>query len=94
MEAYVTGDEAAVAELLDPSVPREAQFPIEFAEGAEPTVISTNASGGSLVEFGCGNDIGAHTVAVTVDDGTDSASLDFTIYLVLREAGWTLWGVY
>lgn len=94
VEAYVTGDEAAVAELLDPSVPPEPQFPIGFVEGAEPTVISTNASGGSLVEFGCGNDVGAHTVAVTVDDGTDSASLDFTIYLVLREAGWRVWGVH
>lgn len=94
VEAYVTGDEAAVAELSDPSVPPDAEFPIELAEGAEPTVIGTNASGSSLVEFACGNDVGAYSVAITVDDGTDSASLDFTIYLVLREGGWKVWGAY
>lgn len=93
VEAYVTGDEAAVAELSDPSVPPDAEFPV-LAEGAEPAVIGTSASGGSLVEFACGNDVGAYTAAITVDDGTDSASLDFTIYLVLREDGWKVWGVY
>jgi hypothetical protein len=33
-------------------------------------------------------------VAISIDDGTDSASADFTIYLVLREAGWKVWGAY
>lgn len=94
VEAYAAGDDAAVAELLDPSVPPDAEFPVELAEGAEPTAISTNAAGGLLVEFACGNDVGAYTVAITVDDGTDSASLDFTVYLVLREDGWKVWAVY
>jgi hypothetical protein len=31
-------------------------------------------------------------VSISIDDGTDSASADFTIYLVLREAGWKVWG--
>jgi hypothetical protein len=31
---------------------------------------------------------------VTIDDGTDSASADFTVFLVLRDDGWKVWGVY
>jgi hypothetical protein len=94
IQAYAAGDEAAVTELLDSSVPTDARFPIELVQGAEPTVIDTNAAGGSLVVFGCGNDVAAYTVAITVDDGTDSASLDFTVYLLLREDGWRVWSVY
>jgi hypothetical protein len=45
-------------------------------------------TGGELVRFSCGNDVAAYTVAISIDDGTGSASADFTIYLVLREAGW------
>jgi hypothetical protein len=63
-------------------------------EGTEPAVIGTNAWGGELVRFSCGNDVAAYTVAISIDDGTDSASADFTIYLVLREAGWKVWGAY
>lgn len=92
--AYAAGDDSAVAELLDSSVPPSAEFPIELAPGAESSVISTNAAGGPLVEFACGIDAAAHTVAVTMDDGSESASLDFIVYLVLREDGWKVWAVY
>jgi hypothetical protein len=46
------------------------------------------------VEFACRNDVDAHTVAITVDDGIDSASLDYTVYLVLREDGQKVRCVY
>jgi hypothetical protein len=94
VEAYTAGDGAAVGELLDSSVPTGARLSIALAQGDEAAVIETHAAGGSLVLFGCGDDVGAYTVAITVDDGTDSASLDFTVYLVLREDGWKVWSVY
>jgi hypothetical protein len=93
-EAYAAGDDATVARLLDSSVPTGAELPIELAKSAEPRVISTNAWGGPLVEYACGSDAAAYTVAITMDDGTDSASLDFTVYLVLRDDGWKVWALY
>lgn len=92
--AYVNGDVAKVETLLDPSVPGGTEFPVVLAEDA-PEVIGTNARGGELVNFGCGNDVDAYTVAITIDDGTESASLDFTVYLIFRGAeGWKVWAVY
>ena len=44
--------------------------------------------------FGCGPDVAARAWEVTVDDGTSSASLDFTVYLVHRSDGWKVWGSY
>jgi hypothetical protein len=93
-EAHAAGDDAAIAELLDSSVPTGAEFPIELAPGEEPRVISTNAWGGPLVEYACGSDAAAYTVAITMEDGTSSASLDFTVYLVLRDDGWKVWALY
>jgi hypothetical protein len=94
VEAYAADDHAVLALSEDPSVPPDARFPIDIAPGAQPTVISTNAQGGGLVEYACGNDVNAYTVAVAVDDGTDSASLNFTVYLVFRQDGWKIWAVY
>jgi hypothetical protein len=31
---------------------------------------------------------------VTFDDGTDSASADFTLYVIKRADGWIVWGSY
>jgi hypothetical protein len=98
--AYVAGDDATLADLLDESVPRDIEvrahvFSVVVPEdGAVPAVIGTNAWGGELVRFSCGNDVAAYTVAITMDDGTDSASADFTVYLVLRDGGWKAWGAY
>lgn len=38
--------------------------------------------------------VDAYTVTITFDDGTESASADLTVYLVLREDGWKVWVVY
>lgn len=100
VEAYLAGDEAALADLLDPSVPPDAEVRAHVfsvvvqEEGTEPVAIGTNAWGGELVRFSCGNDVAAYTVAISIDDGTDSASADFTVYLVLRDDGWKVWGAY
>jgi hypothetical protein len=93
--AYVTGDRGAVDALLDESVPAGTSFPIELEAGTDPLVIATDGRGGELVNFGCGNDVDAYTAAITIDDGTDSASLNFTVYLVFRGAeGWKIWAVH
>jgi hypothetical protein len=69
-EGAVDGDKARLAEVLDASVPASADFTAVLAEGVEPTVGSTDAHGGQIVNYGCGNDVDAYTVAVTIDDGT------------------------
>lgn len=94
VDAYVANDAATLAQLTDPSVPSDAVWPILLSPGATPSVTGTNARGGDLVNFGCGNDVDAYTVAITIDDGTNSASLDFTLYLILRADGWKVWGSY
>lgn len=92
--AYVDGDEDTLAEVLDPSVPTGAEFSVVLAEGVLPIVGGTDARGGQIVNYSCGNDVDAYTVAITIDDGSTSASADFTVFLVLREDGWKVWGVY
>jgi hypothetical protein len=98
--AYVAGDDATLAHLLDESVPRDIEMRahvfsvVVLEDGVEPAVIGTNSWGGELVRFSCGKDVAAYTVAITMDDGTDSASADFTVYLVLRDDGWKVWGAY
>jgi hypothetical protein len=92
--AYAGGDQATLAEVLDASVPIGAEFPVAVAGRVGPTVVGTNADGGQIVNYSCGKDIDGHTVAVTVDDGSESASADFTVFLVPREDGWKVWGVY
>jgi len=91
--AYMNGDESASQALLDDSVPPGTVFSFELAEDAV-LVTGTEGQGGEMVGAACGSEVDAHTVAVTIDDGTDSASLDFTLYLVLREDGWKIWGMY
>lgn len=92
--AYAGGDQATLAEVLDASVPVGAEFRVVLAEGAEPTVGGTSAHGGQIVNYSCGKDVDGHTVAVAIDDGSESASADFSVFLVPREAGWKVWGVY
>lgn len=94
VQAYVSGDQASVAGVLDNSVPAGASFPVSLATDAV-SMKAPNAVGDRLVRFACGPDVDANTVAITIDDGTDSASLDFTVYLVFRGPdGWKVWGVY
>jgi hypothetical protein len=43
---------------------------------------------------GCDQNVADLTWRVTVDDGTDSASLDVSLYLIRRSDGWKVWGSY
>jgi hypothetical protein len=54
----------------------------------------TTARGGQIVNYSCGKVVDGHTVGVTIDDGSESASADFTVFLVLREEGWKVWRVH
>src|SRR5919201_1047728 len=94
VDLYRSGDAAAVRDLEDPSVPADATWPIPMPPAPRPSLMETSAGGGNLVGFGCGPDVDANTVSVTFDDGTSSASLDFTLYLVYRSDGWKVWGSY
>jgi hypothetical protein len=94
VRADMNGDEATINALLDESVPPGAEFPIVLAEDVVE-VVGASAAGGELVRFACGPDVDAYTVAITIDDGTDSASMDFTVFLVFRGVnGWKVWAVY
>jgi hypothetical protein len=42
----------------------------------------------------CGTAVAAATYAVTFDDSSASASLDFTVYVIKRSDGWKVWGMY
>src|SRR5919198_97711 len=94
VDLYRSGDAAAVRDLEDPSVPADATWPIPMPPAPRPSLMETSAGGGNLLGFGCGPDVDANTVSVTFDDGTSSASLDFTLYLVYRSDGWKVWGSY
>ncbi|MGH2651724.1 MAG: hypothetical protein ACRDHK_11000, partial [Actinomycetota bacterium] len=91
--ASLLGDVATAAGLQDDSVPDDAVWSIAGEPQAVRT-IDVVADGGRLVEFGCGPNVAARTASVIIDDGTESASLDFTLYLVLRPGGWKVWSSY
>jgi hypothetical protein len=95
VEAFVGGDPETVAALLDPSVPTADWFEgiVMQTEGVAPASIASEEPH-PVVRGGCGEDVAAHTVSVAVDDGTNSASADFTVFLVFREDGWKVWGTY
>jgi len=57
-------------------------------------VLGLGPNGGTPVSYGYGPKVGARTVAATTDDGTNSASADFTLYLVRRQDGWKVWESY
>jgi hypothetical protein len=92
-QAYVAGDDATLADLTDPSVPLDATWQIPGSVD-KSHYVSTTLGGDLLVQASCGVETADRTVAVHLDDGTSSASLDFTLYLVLRNTGWHVWGSY
>ncbi|MFN2544564.1 MAG: hypothetical protein ABR600_08355 [Actinomycetota bacterium] len=92
--AYLRGHEGVVAETQDPSVPQGAHWAITAKRGRWHLDGSDPARHDSLVRFGCGPAVANRSWAVRIDDGTKSASLDFTLYLVKRASGWKVWGSY
>ncbi len=93
--AFLSGDYRAVRELLDPSaLPLRKHHWAVAGKADSVKVFGLGASGGTPVSYGCGPKVGPRTVPVTLDDGTTSASADFTLYLVRRLDGWKVWASY
>lgn len=79
-------DAAGLANGLRPGMgaPSEAVVSAVVVDGAYKEMIARV----------CGEGVADRSVGVTVDDGTDSASLDFTLFLVHRDTGWKVWAEY
>jgi hypothetical protein len=98
-ERYVvaqrTGDLEAFVAAVDPSTGDVLEMGDPASSATAFVVIDSGpATHDGLVVEGCGQDVSELTWAVSVDDGTDSASLDVTLYLIHREDGWKVWGSY
>ncbi len=94
--AFLTGEWDAARRLLDSSATPLRPDTWAVAGEAEAIAVlgSRAGSAGPGVTYGCGPRVAARSWAVTIDDGTDSASLDFVLYLVRRATGWMVWASY
>jgi len=90
-ERYLWGPDAAA--VVDPAGAANGLVPAS-GTGNEKVFAGRPASDDVLVPPACGSDVATATYAVTFDDGTDSASADFTLYVIKRADGWSVWGQY
>jgi hypothetical protein len=92
--ALRSSDEATAAALLDPA--GEGVDDIIGSSGPIPVraVADGPVEGYGFVERDCGTEVADRSWFVIVDDGSDSASLDTTLFLIRREDGWRIWGAY
>jgi hypothetical protein len=90
-EQYLWGPDARA--VLDP-VATDNGLNAGSGTGDETVSDAHAGSKDALVPAACGTEVAAATYAVTFDDGTTSASLDFTIYVIKRPDGWKVWGMY
>jgi hypothetical protein len=88
---FLWGPDASA--VLDPVAERNGLDP-SSGTGKEKVRDSRPGSEDMLVPAACGAEVAAATYAVTFDDGTASASLDFTLYVIKRSEGWEVWGEY
>jgi hypothetical protein len=92
--AYAAGNRTAAGALADDGALDQASW----AVAGNPATMSVSshrpAPSDALVTHGCGPEVAARSYAVTLEDGTASASLDFTLYLIQRPDGWKVWGSY
>jgi hypothetical protein len=82
-ERYLWGPDAAA--VVDPAGAGNGLKP-GSGTGDEEFYAARPAVGDVLVPPACGTDVATATYAVTFDDGTDSASADFTLYAFKRSA--------
>jgi hypothetical protein len=92
--AYAAGEDAAARSLADDGAFDHASWSVAGATTAIRPTSDSSAAGDGLVIYGCGPDVAEQSWEVTLDDGTSSASLDFTLYLIRRPDGWKVWGSY
>lgn len=92
VRASLSGDDATVAAYSDP-VAGENGVDITAAAATDPVLRSASAADDPIASD-CGSEVASLSWAVTIDDGTDSASMDFVLYLIRRADGWKVWGMY
>jgi len=96
--AFALKDRETVRHLLNPSaMPLRKKHWTVAGKPARMSVFASASgasTGGPSASYGCGPRVGARTWAVTISDGTESASADFVLYLVRQEAGWKVWASY
>lgn len=90
-ERYLWGPDAA--KVVDRAGAANGLVP-DSGTGDEHLLGGAPASDDVLVPPACGSEVAAATYAVTFDDGTESASPDFTLYVIKRADGWSVWGWY
>ncbi len=96
------GEEAAAAalrfatrgtsNLADPAA--RLNWSGDGGTGNETVLDSRSAKHHGLVRHACGRAVAGRSWRVTIDDGSESASLDTWLYLVRRPHGWKVWGAY
>jgi hypothetical protein len=92
VRASLSGDDATVAAYSDP-VASENRVDITAAATTDPVLGDASAADDPIASA-CGPEVAGLSWAVTIDDGTDSASMDFVLYLIRRADGWKVWGMY
>jgi hypothetical protein len=93
VRASNAGDADGLARLLDPAAGANNVTSLG-SSAVEPVIGSAAAVGDPLVEGSCGQEVATRSWRVTIDDGTSSASLDTSLYLIERSDGWKVWGAY
>jgi hypothetical protein len=91
VQASAAGDDATVARLSDPVA---ADNGVHAPTSGVGLILGSATAARDPVVAVCGQAIADSTWAVTVDDGTTSASLDVVLYLIHRSDGWKVWGAY
>jgi hypothetical protein len=92
VRASLAGDDATVAAYSDP-VATENGVDVTAAASTDP-VLGSGSAASDPIASACGTDVASLSWTVTIDDGTDSASMDFALYLIRRPDGWKVWGMY
>jgi len=93
--ALLEGDRATLVRLTDPSVETFRRDWTTTWKAQRLRVLGYSAGGGTLVSYGCGSKVASRTLAVTIQDATETASAGAaTFYLVRRADGWKVWGSY
>jgi hypothetical protein len=92
VRASLQGDDTTVGAYSDP-VATQNGVDVTTAASSDPVIGSASAADDPIAAA-CGTDVANLSWTVTIDDGTDSASMDFVLYLIGRADGWKVWGMY
>src|SRR5207248_7473014 len=88
------GEFAKARRFVDPSAQKLRFWSVSGRPGAISVIRVVPSRHDRLVRVGCGTPVASRSWDVHMNDGTPSASLDFTSYLVRRAHGWKVWAIY